>query len=64
MSEVTEEKKVNQAADVCEYIELLKDLTDDEKMQVKGIMIGMQMTREKKPVKTCLLYTSDAADEL
>lgn len=51
MSEVTEEKKVNQAADVCEYIELLKDLTDDEKMQVKGIMIGMQMTRGRNRSK-------------
>lgn len=63
MSAVTEEKKVNQVTDVCEYIELLKDLTDDEKMQVKGIMIGMQMTREKKPFKTaCCSVRSDSIE--
>ena len=36
----------NQAEDVREYIELLKGLTQDEKIQLKGIMIGMQMQRE------------------
>lgn len=32
------------------FIELLKGLTEGEKMQVKGIMIGMQMTREQLAV--------------
>lgn len=52
MAAAREDKKTNQAADVREYIELLKGLTEDEKMQVKGIMIGMQMTREQLAVKT------------
>lgn len=39
-------QKTIQTEDVCEYIELLKGLTRDEKNQVKGIMIGMQETRK------------------
>lgn len=42
----------SQKADVREYIELLKRLTEEEKIQVKGIMIGMQMHREELAVKT------------
>lgn len=53
MAEVKENEKIkreNQEMDVREYIELLKGLTEGEKMQVKGIMIGMQMTREQLAV--------------
>lgn len=53
MAAVKENEKIkqeNQEMDVREYIELLKGLTEDEKMQVKGIMIGMQMTREQLAV--------------
>lgn len=53
MAAVKENEKIkqeNQEMDVREYIELLKGLTEGEKMQVKGIMIGMQMTREQLAV--------------
>ena len=38
--------KNEQTEDVCECMELLKTLSDSEKLQVKGIMIGMQMSKE------------------
>lgn len=46
MAAAEEKNKAIQTEDIKEYIELLKSLTDAEKNQVKGIMIGMQMTRE------------------
>ena len=42
-----EEKRISKAEDVTEYIDLLSGLTKDEKIQLKGIMIGMQLTREQ-----------------
>lgn len=30
-----------------EFIELLKGLTEEEKREVKGILIGMQITRDR-----------------
>ena len=36
----------SQTEDVREYLELLKALTDTEKAQVKGIMVGMQLTKQ------------------
>lgn len=36
----------SQTEDVREYMELLKTLTDTEKAQVKGIMVGMQLTKQ------------------
>lgn len=41
-----QKREKSQTEDVREYIELLKGLTQDEKIQLKGIMIGMQMQRE------------------
>lgn len=38
--------KNSQTEDVREYLELLKELTDTEKEQVKGIMVGMQLTKQ------------------
>lgn len=52
MAEVKKDRKMNQTEDVREYVELLRQLTKEEKMQVKGIMIGMQMMREQMAVKT------------
>lgn len=50
MAAVEKEKQtaaeINQTEDVNEFMELLKELTNTEKAQVKGIMIGMQMTRQ------------------
>ncbi len=46
MAAEEKKEKAIQTEDVREYIELLKTLTEAEKNQVKGIMIGMQMTRE------------------
>lgn len=49
MTAVEKEKQsaeISQTEDVNEFMELLKELTRDEKTQVKGIMIGMQMTRQ------------------
>ncbi len=42
----------NQQADVKEFVELLKRLTAEEKREVKGIMIGMQIMRDQLKVKT------------
>jgi len=41
-----------QQADVKEFVELLKKLTAEEKREVKGIMIGMQIMRDQLKVKT------------
>lgn len=38
--------------DAKEFIELLKELTQTEKAQVKGIMVGMQLSRQQLTVKT------------
>ena len=38
--------KNNQTEDIREYLELLKTLTDTEKAQVKGIMVGMQLNKQ------------------
>lgn len=35
-----------------EFIELLMTLTKEEKVQVKGIMVGMQLSREQLAVRT------------
>ena len=47
-----QKREKNQTEDVREYIELLKGLTETEKNQLKGIMIGMQMQRELTPALT------------
>lgn len=39
-------KEINQVEDAREVIELLKGLNDTQKAQIKGIMVGMQLTRE------------------
>ena len=44
----------NQQADVKEFVELLKRLTAEEKREVKGIMIGMQIMRDQLKVKNCM----------
>ena len=41
-----------QQADAKEFAELLKKLTAEEKREVKGIMIGMQIMRDQLKVKT------------
>ena len=41
-----------QQAEVKEIVELLKKLTAEEKREVKGIMIGMQIMRDQLKVKT------------
>lgn len=46
MAAEEKKEKAIQTEDVREYIKLLKGLTNDEKNQLKGIMIGMQMQRE------------------
>lgn len=37
---------MNQTEEARDFIELLKQLSGTEKAQVKGIMIGMQMSKE------------------
>lgn len=44
--QAAQKREKNQTEDVREYLELLKGLTNDEKNQLKGIMIGMKMQRE------------------
>lgn len=48
MAAVKKDAAVNnsQTDDIREYLELLKSLTDTEKAQVKGIMVGMQLTKQ------------------
>ena len=43
----TMDKTVNKEADSREFLELLKDLPDGDKKQVKGIMIGLVMARQQ-----------------
>ncbi len=40
------EQIVNQTEDSREFAEMLKSLTESEKAQVKGIMIGLKMARD------------------
>lgn len=38
--------------DTKEFMELLKELTQTEKAQVKGIMVGMQLSRQQLAAQT------------
>lgn len=38
--------------DTKEFVELLKTLTQTEKAQVKGIMVGMQLSRQQLAAQT------------
>ena len=40
------------AEDGREFAEMLKTLTDEEKAQVKGIIIGLMIARETQPATT------------
>lgn len=40
---------MNQAEEAKGFIELMKQLSGTEKAQVKGILIGMQMSKEMQP---------------
>lgn len=40
-----------QTEDIRECMNLLKELDDAEKLQVKGIMIGMQLSRSQEVVE-------------
>lgn len=51
MSAVQTPLKNERTEDTREYMELLKALDDSEKLQVKGIMIGIQMSREANAQK-------------
>ncbi len=44
---VINKAKQSKDEDMQEIIDMLKQLTIDEKNQVKGIMIGIQMSREQ-----------------
>lgn len=54
MAAVTEERKSlnSQTEDVSEMMKLLGQLTQEEKREIKGIMIGIQMSRQFNTVKT------------
>lgn len=41
-----QDKTINPAEDSREFAEMLKGLTDREKAQVKGIIIGLMMARD------------------
>lgn len=41
---------VERAEDGREFAEMLKTLSDTEKAQVKGVMIGMVLARQTRPV--------------
>lgn len=46
---VKEQKKIiGQEEDSREFVELLKALSDGEKTQVKGIMIGLMIARQQR----------------
>lgn len=52
MEAVKENAAANrQAEETHDFMKLLKQLTGDEKNQVKGIMIGITMMREQKEEK-------------
>ncbi len=38
--------KNEQTEDVCECMELLKTLDREEKLQIKGVMMGLQMAKK------------------
>lgn len=46
MTAVRENTLDNQTEDVKEFISLLKDLDYGEKREIKGIMIGMRLTKQ------------------
>lgn len=54
MTAVQNEKKNlnSQTEDVSEMMKLLGQLTKEEKREIKGIMIGIQMSRQFNTVKT------------
>ncbi len=54
MEKIQEEAETvdRQTAEVCEFIELLKKLTDEEKQQVRCIMLGMTLMRRTLETKT------------
>ena len=50
MTAVRENTLDNQTEDVKEFISLLKDLDYGEKREIKGIMIGMRLTKQLNTV--------------
>lgn len=56
MAKATEVKtkatESQQTEDAREYLELLMRLSEREKAQVKGIMVGMQLARQQAAVQT------------
>mgnify|MGYP007016780184 CR=1 FL=1 len=53
MAAVEKRKNLNsQTEDVSEMMELLKQLTQEEKREIKGIMIGIQMSKQFGTAKT------------
>lgn len=47
MAAVRDERNLNsQTEDVSEMMKLLNELTQEEKREVKGIMIGIQMSKQ------------------
>lgn len=50
MAAVRENTLDNQTEDVKEFISLLKDLDYGEKREIKGIMIGMRLTKQLNTV--------------
>lgn len=50
MAAVRENTVDNQTEDVKEFISLLKDLDYGEKREIKGIMIGMRLTKQLNTV--------------
>lgn len=54
MAAVQNERKSlgSQKKEVVEMIELLEQLTEEEKREIKGIMIGIQISKSCEPVKT------------
>ena len=47
-AEAVETIESQQVTEAREIIELLKMMTNEEKREVKGIMIGLQMSRERR----------------
>lgn len=54
MAAVTDERKSlnRQKQEVDEILKLLEQMTQEEKRELKGIMIGIQMSKESGVVKT------------
>jgi hypothetical protein len=42
----------NEKTETMEFIEMLKTMTEKEKQQVKGILIGIQLSKQSLPQKT------------